>query len=106
LFGKAGEMGGQAFQTDLVSVTMSPQHFKAFIRSISETLKAYEAIYGELNIADADTAPLRDASQIEVMMREGREKSRSLRRAMISPSSTEKKPPAQRSRGARKAKEN
>jgi hypothetical protein len=104
IFAKTGEFNGQPVQNELVSVTMSPQHFKAFCRSASETLKAYEAVFGELKIPDSDTAPVRDASQIETLVREGKEKAAAAMKAMVAASSpTEKQPPAKRSRGARKA---
>jgi hypothetical protein len=83
---------------DKVSITMSPQHFKGFCRSLNETLKAYENVFGVLQIPDVDTGPLRSAAQIETLITEARNKAKELT-AMPS-SSTEKKQPSKRSRSA------
>jgi hypothetical protein len=102
-FGKATDMAGQTVQVDQVAVTMSPQHFKALCLSLNETLKAYEEGFGELRIPEIDTKPLRDAAQIGLLIGEAREKRLALEKSLASsPSSTEQKPPAKRSRGARK----
>jgi hypothetical protein len=96
-------MAGQTVQVDQVSVTMSPQHFKAFCLSLNETLKAYESGFGALNIPESDTKPLRDAAQIGNLISEAREKRLALEKSVTSnPSSTEKKRPSKRSRGAAK----
>jgi hypothetical protein len=60
--------------------------------------------FGELKIPESDTKPLRDAAQIGHLIDEARNKKLEIERAVISTSSsTEKKPPGKRSRGARKA---
>ena|ERR1700732_3755191 len=100
-FAKASDVAGQAMQVDQVAVTMSPQHFKALCQSLNETLKAYEDAFGELKVPDSDIRPLRDASQIGQLIQETRNKAQAAREMSI-PSSTGKKPPAKRSRGAGK----
>jgi hypothetical protein len=63
--------------------------------------KAYENAFGELKIPESETKPQRDAAEIEHLIAEAREKKRAAQEALTStPSSTEKKPPAKRSRGA------
>jgi hypothetical protein len=81
-----------------MSVTFSPQHFKALCRSLNETLTAYESVFGKLSIPDEDTRPSRDAAQIEETVRSRRKEFHEARAITIS--STEKKPPAKRSRDA------
>lgn len=88
---------------------MSPPHFKAFCRSIQETLTAYESVFGELAIPEADTRPTKDAAQIEQLVRTTRAAAQAAQASAVnpsspSPSSNEKKPPSKRSRGAGKAK--
>jgi hypothetical protein len=100
-FAKSSDVAGQAMQIDQVSVTVSPQHFKALCGSLVETLKAYEASFGELTIPDSDIRPLRDAEQMAQLIKENRDKTAAAREALIS-SSTEKKPPGKRSRAVRK----
>jgi hypothetical protein len=87
-------------QVDQVAVTVSPQHFKALCQSLNETLMAYESAFGELKIPESDTRPLRDASQIEKLITAARERMAVLRDEPITSSSTEKKRPSRRSRGA------
>ena len=96
-FSKSSDIAGQQVHVDQVSVTMSPQHFKGFCKSLTETLKAYESVFGAINTPDADLSPLRDAAQLEQIIREARDKNREGRGPT---SSTEKKPPAKRSRAA------
>jgi hypothetical protein len=105
-FAKVGDMAGQAVQVDQVAVTMSPQHFKGFCKSLSETLEAYESAYGQLTIPESVTRPLRSAAQIVAKIAEGQKKIEDLRLKIAeddATSSTEKKPPSKRSRGAGKA---
>jgi Protein of unknown function (DUF3467) len=101
VFMKNTDFTGQTMQVDQVSVAMSPQHFKALVKSLNETLMAYERSFGTLTIPDADIQPTFDASQIEKNIQAGREAKKEAIKAMVS--STEKKPPSKRSRGAVKA---
>jgi hypothetical protein len=95
LFQKASEIvPGQMGVVDQVSVSFSPQHFKALVRSLNETLAAYESAFGELNISDADTAPQKTAPEIVAMVND----SRKARNAATS--SNEPLQPSKRSRGA------
>jgi hypothetical protein len=86
---------------DQCAVSFSPQHFKAFVRGLSETLAAYEQSFGELTIPDADTAPKKTAAEISAMIDEARKS------GQLNPitSSTEPPPPSKRSRGAAPKKE-
>ena len=105
-FSKATDFSGQQqMQVDQVSVTLSPQHFKGFCRSVNETLKAYENVFGVLQIPDSDTRPVTEAPQIEAMIRAGRTQKEEMRDASTPSSSapsTEKPRPSRRSRGASK----
>jgi len=92
---------GQLGVTDQCTVTMSPQHFKAFVRSAAETLSAYERGFGALTISDADSAPIRSAEEIVGMINAAR----SAHAASTSSSPTEPPPPSKRSRGASPKKE-
>jgi hypothetical protein len=95
LFQKASEiLPGQMGIVDQVSVTLSPQHFKALVRSLNETLAAYENAFGELNISEADTAPQKTALEIVGAVNEQRK----ARHAAMS--SNEAPRPSKRSRGA------
>ena len=92
IFQKIGDIGGGQLATvDLASVTMSPQHFKGFVRSLNETLVAYEKTFGELKIPDADTRPLKSAEEIVEMLRAARPSP---------PSSNEPPQPSPQSHGA------
>ena len=72
-FQKASEVvPGQTMLMDQVAVCMSPQHFKAFVRSAMVTLEAYEASFGTLSVSDADTAPIKTADQIIAAISEAR----------------------------------
>lgn len=93
---------GQIAQIDMIALILAPQHFKALVRSLNETLKAYEDSFGELTIADADTLPLRSAEQIKTQISAARERAAA---ATNPPSSTEPPPPSKRSRGAAQKKE-
>jgi hypothetical protein len=105
LFQKNSEIvPGKMGSTDLVSVALSPQHFKAFVKSITETLAAYEATFGKLTISEADTAPLRNAAEIQTVLETARDNARVMARASISPSSTEPPPPGKQSRSAARKK--
>ena len=93
LFQKASEVvPGQMGAMDQVAVTFSPQHFKALVKSLSETLQAYETAFGALTISDADIAPMRNAAEIVAILQAVKAKTQ--------PSSTEPKPRAKRSRAA------
>jgi len=98
-FSKTSDFTGQPMQVDQVSVTMSPQHFKGFCRSLIETLKAYEKLFGDLKIPDTDTRPTRDAAQIEELIKVARSGGTVLPAPKAESSSTEKKLPSRRSRG-------
>jgi hypothetical protein len=99
-FQKASEaVPGQLAAIDQVAVVLAPQHFKALVRSLNETLQAYETIYGALTIPDADTSPQRNAAEIVEMVKTLKEKAQPI------PSSTAPRPPAKRSRGAPRKKE-
>ena len=75
LFQKNSEIfPGAMGQTDLVSVTLSPQHFKGLVRSLNETLSAFETLFGALTISDADTAPLKNATEIVELVKSMKEK--------------------------------
>jgi hypothetical protein len=105
VFQKIGEISpGQPGSTDLISVAMSPQHFKAFVRSANETLEAYEATFGKLEIPEADIAAKRNAKEIQTLLESARQQARAAE-AKINPSSTEPPPPLKRSRGAAQKKE-
>jgi hypothetical protein len=84
---------------DHASVTVSPQHFKALVRSLNVTLQAYENVFGALQIPDADTAPAIPLARIEENIIAAQKAKRAAMAAAIPPSSTEKKPPSKRSRG-------
>jgi len=100
LFQKASEIvPGQMGVVDQVSVTLSPQHFKALVRSLNETLAAYESAFGELHISDADTAPQKTALEIVGMVNDQRK----VKNAAMSSSSEPPQPP-KRSRGAAQEK--
>jgi len=60
---------GQQGIVDLVSIILSPQNFKGFIRAATEVLKAYEASFGQLTITDEDTKPLKSAAELEAAVR-------------------------------------
>jgi len=93
IFQKASEIvPGQMGVMDQVAVTFSPQHFKGLVKSLSETLQAYEASFGALTISDADTAPMRNAAEIVAMLQAAKAK------VNPNPSSTEPKERAKRSR--------
>lgn len=53
---------------DIVSVSMSPQLFKGFLRAAGETLKAYENTFGALSIPDQDITPTRNADQLQALI--------------------------------------
>jgi hypothetical protein len=55
---------GQQAIVDQVFVTLSPQHFKGLVRSLNETLSAYETAFGKLNIQDTETIPQKSAIEI------------------------------------------
>lgn len=107
-FAKTGDFGGQVVVVDQVSVAMSPQHFKSFCLSVTETLTAYETVFGALAIPDSDVAPTMLAPQIAKSIREARERAAAIRARLNLPapatSSTEKKRPSRRSRGASQQK--
>jgi hypothetical protein len=86
---------------DQCAVSFSPQHFKALVRGLNETLAAYEQSFGELTISDADTAPKRTAAEISSIIDEARKS------GQLNPltSSTEQPPLSKRSRGAAQKKE-
>jgi hypothetical protein len=93
IFQKASEIvPGQVGVMDQVSVTFSPQHFKAVVKSLNETLQAYEASFGALTISDADTAPMRSAAEIIKRLQDAKTRP--------NPSSTEPKLHGKRSRAA------
>jgi len=72
-FQKVSEIApGQGGVTDLVSVALSPQSFKGFVRAAIEVLKAYESGFGQLSIADIDTSPTRSADELEAMIQAAR----------------------------------
>lgn len=56
---------------------MSPQHFKALVGSLVETLKAYENAFGKLTIPEGDIKPKLNAAQIEVAINAAREAQKS-----------------------------
>jgi len=108
MFQRTSEVApGQPGATDLVSVAMSPQHFKAFVKSANETLSAYEATFGKLEIPEADIVPARNAGQIQTLLEGARQQTMAARQeaAKINPFSTEPPPPSKRSRGAAQKKE-
>lgn len=88
---------------DQMTVTFSPQQFKALVRAMNETLTAYETSFGALTIANADTAPLRTAEQLTAQISAARKAAATANEAI--PSSTEPQPPSKRSRAASRKKE-
>ncbi|HEY1941423.1 MAG TPA: DUF3467 domain-containing protein [Roseiarcus sp.] len=105
LFQKNSELvPGQMGATDLVSVTMSPQHFKAFVKSAAVTLEAYESTFGKLAISETDTTPLRTAAEVQSALETARTNARAAVAAAINPSSTVLPPPSQQSHGASRKK--
>lgn len=105
VFQKSSELfPGQMGITDLVSVTMSPQHFKAFVNSLEVTLEAYEATFGKLTIAESDTTPLRNAAEVQSALETARTNARATAEAVINPSSTETQQPSKQSRSAPRKK--
>lgn len=100
LFQKRTEISpGQQGILDCVAVTFSPQHFKALVRSLQETLKGYEDAFGKLSIADSDTAPQTSAEQIAEAVKSAREPG-----GLLNPSPIEPLRPEKRSRGASREK--
>jgi hypothetical protein len=87
---------GQLAAVDQVSVTFSPQHFKALLNSLNETLKAYETLYGELNIPTEETAPGSDAAAIVGILRAAKNRAT----AENATSSSAPPQPSSRPRGA------
>jgi hypothetical protein len=85
---------------DQASVAMSPQHLKALVNSLRETLAAYESVYGELKIPEEDTRPQKSAAEIEAVMKGAKKRREEARRAATASSPTEKTHPSRRSRGA------
>jgi hypothetical protein len=98
IFMKTTDYAGHTMQVDQVSVAMSPQHFKALVNSLNETLTGYERAFGTLNIPDSDVQPAFVASDIEKRIEILRDQNREQKKAMAS--STETKPPAKQSPGA------
>ena len=76
-------MPGQVGLLDLVSVSMSPQHFKAFVNSMIVTLDSYEQVYGKLQIPDAETVPLRSTEEITNLINENRKKAAAINLSML-----------------------
>lgn len=102
IFQRIGEFApGQQGLVDLISVSMSPQQFKGFARVVTETLEAYERVFGTLQVPDQDTAPMRDASALEGIIRTSRDQALALK---AKSSSTGLPPPAKRSRAAPRKK--
>jgi hypothetical protein len=103
-FSKSGDFAGQMMMVDLMSVALSPQHFKNFCQVANATLQAYEKVFGTLQIPDLDTSPGFTAEQLENMLREARNKAAAARAVAASAtppaSSSGKKRPSRRSRGA------
>jgi hypothetical protein len=96
VFQKTTEMAPtQMVLIDQVTVTFSPQHFKALVRSLQAAITAYEASFGALTISDADSAPSRSAEQIIAMVKSARESGH-----LPILSSTEPPQPERRSRAA------
>jgi hypothetical protein len=97
-------MGGQPVQVEKASVTMSPQHCKALIHSLTETLAGYEQVFGKLQLPEEYTKSLRNADQVaQLLLRmteeTRRQRAQQLEMAIPAPSSTAKKRPSKRSRG-------
>jgi hypothetical protein len=84
---------------DLVTISMSPQHFKGFLRAAQESLSAYENTFGTLTISDEDTAPTRNAAQIEESVQAARTAHRGQ-----STSSNEPQQPSEQPAGAPRRK--
>ena len=93
IFSKTSDMGGQLVNLDQVAVTLSPQHFKAFARSIQQTMEAYEQAFGVLAIPEKLTAPGISVADLAQKISDAQKGSG------ISPSSSAKKLPSKRSRG-------
>ncbi len=88
---------GQGGIVDLVSVSLSPQNFKGLVRVVTETLEAYERVFGALQIPDEDTAPMKNAAEVEAMLLEVKKQ---IQATKAGPSPNASKPPAKRSRDA------
>ena len=101
-FTRSSDLAGQGVVLlDQAAVTMSPQHFKNFVRAANATFTAYENVFGTLQIPDDVTAPGTSAEQLEAMLRAARAKAEAASTTTSSSSSsTEKKRPSKRSRGA------
>jgi hypothetical protein len=103
-FSRTTDLVGQPMLLDQVAVSMSPQHFKNFCRAASQSLQAYENVFGPLQIPDADTAPGVTAEQLEKLIRDARDRATASHTASAQPipasSSNVKKQPSKRSRGA------
>jgi Protein of unknown function (DUF3467) len=101
LFQKGAEIvPGQMAAVDQVAVVLAPQHFKALLRSMNETMQAYETLYGNLTIPDSETAPLKNAEEIVALMKEIKAKA-----TAANPSSSEPTPLSRQSRAAARKKE-
>jgi hypothetical protein len=95
IFQRFGELiPNQQGVIDQVSVSFSPQQFKALVRSMTETINGYEAAFGTLNIPDLDTTPVRKASDIAGLINSTREQ-----QARAAVSSIEPPRPSQQSHG-------
>jgi hypothetical protein len=106
IFQKASEVApGQNGIIDLISVSMSPQQFKALIKAAQEAFVAYESVFGQISIPDLDITPTRDATQIEQVIRDVRKTAHEAAKASVQTSSNELEQPEKRSRGARRQKE-
>jgi len=96
-------MPGQPGYMDMVSIILSPQNFKGFLRAGSEVLKAYENAFGQLSIPDQETTPTRSASELEGMIQAARDAAAATL-AKAKSSSTEPPPPSKQSHGASRKK--
>jgi len=104
IFQKMSEVSpGQPGLVDQVGVTLSPQQFKALVRSLSETLKAFEESFGGLTIPESDTRPTKTADEISKSIAEARKRAEETRSNL---SSSEPLPPPEQSPASRRKKGN
>lgn len=106
-FSKMMDVAGQQMVIDQGAVSFSPQHFKSFCLSVNETLKAWEKVFGELQIPASDIQPPFRTDQLVQRLEEARKQSAAVRAALnaatSASSSNEPKRPSRRSRAAAKA---
>jgi hypothetical protein len=106
IFTKIGEMAGQPVMVEQATVTVSPQHFKALLRSMEQTLTAFENVFGKLQIPDADTQSTTSAAQIQEQILQAKKRAKPPVAAPTEesppPASTQARRTTKRARGSAK----